>query len=326
MQDFFERFVLLVSSLLIFYGACATVQLTTVRPKTRYVVIGSFFALAVLVGMYGLLLLVSPQVLGSNEASAFQIALSCLLFAGVTILPLIKSIRVLLSRFTPVDPNSTVDISGVVVASWFIVIQGTYLVALNLDTIVDQVQVTVIQSVTDVMAYPVLAFSLVGVWVVRKPWEAVKRLGLERLTRRQVALSLALVAPLVLVAVAADLIGRQVQPNEYAQLEAILESMSSNVTSPVMALFLGFAAGIGEEVLFRGAIQPRLGIAFTAVLFAVAHTQYGLTFATLAVLIIGVVLGYQRKRMNTTSCIITHGAYNTIAFLISYFAGIGSGS
>ena len=30
--------------------------------------------------------------------------------------------------------------------------------------------------------------------------------------------------------------------------------------------------------------------------------------------------------MNTTSCIITHGAYNTVAFLISFLSGIGTGS
>ena len=36
-------------------------------------------------------------------------------------------------------------------------------------------------------------------------------------------------------------------------------------------------AGICEEVLFRGALQPRLGLPATALLFASTHVQYGLS-------------------------------------------------
>ena len=46
----------------------------------------------------------------------------------------------------------------------------------------------------------------------------------------------------------------------------------------------------------------------------------GLLGRGLGILIIGVVLGYQRKYINTTSAIITHGAYNTVAFLAAYLA------
>lgn len=144
--------------------------------------------------------------------------------------------------------------------------------------------------------------------------------------RRWLRPALILVVPLLIAAVGIDQVGRFAQPERYAELESILKTMSSGVTNPAVALILGFSAGIGEEILFRGAIQPRLGIGFTALLFAVAHSQYGFTFATIGILIIGVVLGYQRKYLNTTSCIITHGAYNTVVFLLSYFAGIGSGS
>lgn len=36
-------------------------------------------------------------------------------------------------------------------------------------------------------------------------------------------------------------------------------------------LFISTCAGIGEEMLFRGALQPLLGIAFTSVLFVAIH-------------------------------------------------------
>ena len=42
-------------------------------------------------------------------------------------------------------------------------------------------------------------------------------------------------------------------------------------------LTLGLAAGIGEETLFRGALQPRFGLLITSLLFALLHSQYGIT-------------------------------------------------
>lgn len=320
MQDFFLSLASLLAFLPLFYGACAVVQLTVVRPKTRYVVIGSFGTLAVLIALTGLLSLSVPDVLPR------QSGILLLVVAGVTLLPMFKRVRLLLGRITPIDPNSTVDISGIIVAFWILVIFGTVLFTIDLNALAGQVRITVADSLISVLAYPALALSLVGVWVTRGWRESIKRLGLERLSAREVGISLGLVVPLLIAAVGIDQVGRLMQPERYAQLESILEAMSSGVTNPAVALILGFSAGIGEEILFRGAIQPRLGIGFTALLFAVAHSQYGFSFATVGILLIGIVLGYQRKWMNTTACIITHGAYNTIVFLLSYFTGIGSGS
>ncbi len=320
MQDFFRGLLSLVAFLPLFYGACAVVQMTEIRPKTRYVVIGSFGTLAVLIALTGILSFAVPTVISPRSGTLL------LVVAGATILPMFKQVRVLLSRITPINPNSTVDISGVIVAFWILVIAGTVLFTIDLNSIADQTKITVADSVVNVLAYPFLALSLVGVWVTR-PWrEAVQRLGLGRLTLRQVALSVGLVVPLLILAIGIDAVGKALQPERYAQLEVILKSMSSGVTNPVVALIIGFSAGIGEEILFRGAIQPRLGIGFTALLFAVAHSQYGFTFAIVGILLMGIILGYQRKQWNTTACIITHGTYNTVVFLLSYFAGIGTGS
>jgi membrane protease YdiL (CAAX protease family) len=40
-------------------------------------------------------------------------------------------------------------------------------------------------------------------------------------------------------------------------------------------LWLGLCAGAGEELLFRGALQPLLGIWWTGLLFALAHFGTG---------------------------------------------------
>jgi membrane protease YdiL (CAAX protease family) len=80
--------------------------------------------------------------------------------------------------------------------------------------------------------------------------------------------------------------------------------------------WVGLSAGISEELLFRGAVQPRLGLVVTAFLFAVAHLQYGLSLATVEILIIGLVLGLVRQRTSTTICMIIHASYNTVGTLL----------
>lgn len=327
MQDFVIKFLFLLVSLLVFYGACAMIQFTVLRPKTRYVVIGFFAAAAVLIGLLGLLAFAAPNVFSDPAAAVEPVQQSrrigtlYLVLAGATLLPLLKPVRLLLARFTPFDPNSTVDISGLVLLLWIFVLAGTALFTVNLAEVAQQANITVADSLIGVLAYPALALSLVGIFITRGWRESVKRLGLERPTARQVAIALALVFPLLAVVLASDRAGRALQPELYRQLEGVLRAMSSNVTNPLVAVVLAFSAGIGEEILLRGAVQPRYGIALTSITFALLHTQYGVSYAVVGVLLIGIVLGYERKYLNTTACIITHGAYNTIAFLLPYLAG-----
>ena len=82
------------------------------------------------------------------------------------------------------------------------------------------------------------------------------------------------------------------------------------------AVVLGLSAGISEELLFRGAVQPRLGLLLASILFAVGHVQYGFTVATLEVFVIGLVLGLVRNRTNTTICILIHAGYNSVGVLL----------
>lgn len=320
MQDFGNRLAQLLAFLPIFYGACAVVQLTVIRPKTRYVVIGSFGTLAAMISLYGLLSFTVADVV-SRQAGTLV-----LVIAGVTILPLMKSVRMLAGRFTPLDPKSTVDISGLIVALWALVIGGASAFTIDLATVASQVQITAASSIINVLALPALACCLVGIWITRSPREVVTRLGLERLGSRQIGIAVGLILPCLTLSVGFGVLGQIVAPERTAQVQEVLRAMSSNVTSPAIALFIALAAGVGEEIFFRGAIQPRLGIGLTALLFAVSHTQYGLSYAAVGVLVLGVILGYERKYLNTTACIITHTAYNFVAFLLPYLAATGAGS
>jgi membrane protease YdiL (CAAX protease family) len=76
-------------------------------------------------------------------------------------------------------------------------------------------------------------------------------------------------------------------------------------------VFVSLCAGIGEEMLFRGAIQPYLGIWTTAVLFVLLHgylnpfnlsmTVYGVYM----VVVIGVI-GYLTEFVGIFSAILAH--------------------
>ncbi|MBK8046275.1 MAG: CPBP family intramembrane metalloprotease [Anaerolineales bacterium] len=92
------------------------------------------------------------------------------------------------------------------------------------------------------------------------------------------------------------------------------------LSSPLGILSIGLAAAIGEEPLFRGAAQPRFGLLVTSVLFALVHNNYGLSFATVIVFGLGLVLGLIRIRYNTTTSMITHAVYNSTLVTVSMLA------
>ncbi|MBU1701233.1 MAG: CPBP family intramembrane metalloprotease [Candidatus Eisenbacteria bacterium] len=81
-------------------------------------------------------------------------------------------------------------------------------------------------------------------------------------------------------------------------------------------LTVGLAAGIGEEILYRGAIQPKLGLLPTSILFAVIHSYYGLSPAFAWIFLLGLGLGYLRKKTDTTTCILFHAVYNMFSFFM----------
>jgi membrane protease YdiL (CAAX protease family) len=87
---------------------------------------------------------------------------------------------------------------------------------------------------------------------------------------------------------------------------------------PVATLILGLSAGIGEEITFRGVIQPRLGIVLSASMFSAVHAfQYGFD-GLIQVLALGLVLGVIRKVANTTTAALIHWGYDVCALLAAY--------
>ncbi len=93
------------------------------------------------------------------------------------------------------------------------------------------------------------------------------------------------------------------------------------VLKPGYGLLLGISvlSGVAEELLFRGALQPMLGIWWAALLFMLAHAFVGLRLAPLLVylsivFLAGVWLGIAAERLGLVASMVAHAVHNAVVF------------
>ena len=98
------------------------------------------------------------------------------------------------------------------------------------------------------------------------------------------------------------------------------EALSESINTIGMAFLLAALAAVGEEIAFRGALQPVFGFWPTAVLFALTHLQYTLTPASLIIFGVAIAFGWIRQRYNTTTAMLTHFLYNFIPLALTVAA------
>jgi len=165
--------------------------------------------------------------------------------------------------------------------------------------------------------------AAVGVgWLTRRSWmAAARRLGVVRPSAQDwitgIGAGLLLVPVVIVLEYLASLAGIVADPDVEKLTEQLLGPL---FRSPFGILTLGVAAALGEEPLFRGAAQPRFGLILTAALFALVHSNYGITLSTAIVFLLGLVLGLIRIRRNTTTAMLAHAVYNISLGLLAYFS------
>jgi hypothetical protein len=164
-----------------------------------------------------------------------------------------------------------------------------------------------------------MALAGIGLYIRRNARGAAERLGLVRPTWWQIALALAAAGAFFALIQGADWLSHQWTPGIAGQVDKTTGHVFGGLNDPIGIAAIALLPGICEEILFRGALQPRLGLIVTAVLFASIHTQYGLSFDALAVLIVALGLGLIRKHANTTTSGLAHITYNLLAAI-----GVGS--
>jgi membrane protease YdiL (CAAX protease family) len=272
-----------------------------------------------LVGLY--LLFGIPGVLLTVVGAAFVVSGSdrawSVLAVGVGLcLPLIPAFRRFMATWTPMDSGSPVDMAGLCVVLAVIgVLLASY--ALSPEPADAGGDVGVAELLIQFLAEIAFAYILVGFAITRDFKQATARLGLVKPSGKLVGIAtMAVFVALVVVAlggVATNLL----QPDVSNEINVATKEITSGVQSWIGAVFFGVGAGAGEELLLRGAIQPRYGVLVTSLLFALLHNQYGISFVLLAIFLVGVMLGLERKYLGTTASFLTHAIFNAVVVLIS---------
>jgi membrane protease YdiL (CAAX protease family) len=179
---------------------------------------------------------------------------------------------------------------------------------------------------TSELPFVAVALLGVGVGVRRSPRETLARLGYGPVSVKQLGVVVLFIGMALALSAAADAVFAELQPDLYRKVGELSDSLFNPVgLSPFSAvlfgLLIGVGAGLGEETLFRGAVQPVLGIVATSILFASMHVQYGPSLLLGYVFLLSIGLGLLRKRINTTASFLAHAGYNSLAIILAYFVG-----
>ncbi|MGB0652445.1 MAG: lysostaphin resistance A-like protein [Thermoplasmatota archaeon] len=91
-----------------------------------------------------------------------------------------------------------------------------------------------------------------------------------------------------------------------------LEQIQSNMTWP-LAVALALTAGVGEEILFRGILQKKVGLWGQAVLFGVVHAGYGTVLQVVLPLLLGLFFGLLvQRRQGLWTAIVVHTLFDFV--------------
>jgi membrane protease YdiL (CAAX protease family) len=266
-------------------------------------------------GAQRLLLSQAPDVASLSWDGFGVVVVGAALLAPVLLLP---PVRRTLATLIPIDPGSCVHATALALAVQAMGLNFAQVPLLGgLDVLAGSTaQIPFLDLL--VSNLPIGLFALVGVGflVRRAPREAWKRLGVARLTWRQIGLAAGLASAIVVFYYGVDWVWRTLDPESYGMMEALGEVLYGGVAGTWQALVVSVVVGVTEELFFRGALQPRFGLLLTAVLFTGAHVQYGFTLATLEVFGGALALGWLRRRTNTSACILLHILYDVAGLLL----------
>jgi uncharacterized protein len=240
---------------------------------------------------------------------------------------LLPPVRRLAARAIPIDPARTVHAVAlsfpalIIVNLWFTVSFGLGNLATIAQFGASQGQPAVTLPGVWLQEIMLAVMAVIGVgWLSRRSLrETLQRLAIVRPSVRQVAtgfgIGLLLVPLALVIEYVANRLGIGVNNDVQRLSEQLIGPLGQSIAG---ILTLGLAAALGEETLFRGALQPRFSLPLTALLFALLHSTYGLSLSSLVVFLLGLVLGLVRIRANTSTSMVVHATYNMTLGLFTY--------
>ncbi len=298
------------------------------RKVARYFVLGLTGLLGLgLLGAGGLILGISIAMPQLQLGISMQAVAWMLIGMGFTAIPaLLPVTRKAIAKFVfrGLEPDAPVHVWALFIyLAAFVLTLFSLTVLYNGDIIVQSLKNTPLIGASAINAVGFLIFSFLaaGVWVCQPLRETAATLGLHRISWKTVLkmLGVAIVLAAVIQGVE-TLITPWVSASDRHTLQKVIEAMKLHgplLTSLITAFAVAAFAGIGEEILFRGLIQPVFGIVPTALLFTLIHTHYGFTVYLLELFLVGLVLGWVRKRYNTTASILVHSGFDFFVLLVS---------
>lgn len=226
------------------------------------------------------------------------------------------------------DPDSAVHLTAIVLM--LVIIVGT-LYAFVIGGGLSGLQQTIVE--TDISAGPLVlqaglfvgaAVIGVGLLVRRNGQQLLSRLGLVEPSSRAWWVGIGSGVLFYIGAIVYSLLWSLVQsPESIAEQTQAANAIAQQIDSLALALVLAVSAGVGEEILIRGALQPVFGIALSSAFFTLLHTQYLGTPTMGLIFGLSVGFGYIRREYNTTTAIIAHAVYNFIPFLLIILLTLG---
>lgn len=248
---------------------------------------------------------------GSGGQNPVPVDVGIMVTAIVAAAMVSKPVRDRLAGIVPIDPDNPVHALALVLA---VLLFGTQVVSLVFTNSVaaNQTPLSLGDLIIQELPFLILAAAGVGIFMRRNVSDTAARLGLVAPAWWQLVLALAAAGVFFAFGQSMDALSHAWTPGVAHQVDTTTQRLFGDLGGPVGIAALALAPGICEEILFRGALQPRIGIIATALLFASVHAQYGVSLDALSVFVIALGLGLIRKYTNTTTSMACHIAYNLV--------------
>jgi len=225
-----------------------------------------------------------------------------------------KPVREWLSRYIPIDPDNPVHSLALVLA---VILLGTQVSAIAFtDVLAADLKIPPL-NIGDLLAqeapFAVMAFAGVGLYIRRSFAASSDRLGLVAPAWWHITLALGAAGAFWILGEVSLSLSQIYTPDLTAKVQTTSDHLFGGLGGAAGIAAIALLPGFCEELLFRGALQPRLGLLATSLLFAAIHTEYGLSFDVATIFLIAIGLGLIRRHANTTATITCHVAYNLLA-------------
>ncbi|HEX9100145.1 MAG TPA: CPBP family intramembrane glutamic endopeptidase [Candidatus Dormibacteraeota bacterium] len=233
--------------------------------------------------------------------------------AGLAAVVASNPVRQRIAGILPIDPENPVHALALVLA---VILLGLQVAFLTFVDVLAADQASAPLGVGDLFAqelpFLIIAFAGIGLGTRRNAIQSADRLGVVKPAWWQITFALAAAGAFFAFAQGVVSLSQTLTPQVAHNIDVTTQHLFGGLNNPVGIASIALLPAVCEEVLFRGALQPRLGLVVTALLFTSIHTQYSISFDTLAVFLLALGLGLIRKYTNTTTSSVCHATYNIL--------------